>query len=220
MIFFQFVPNLMTSELLAGLILFSRIFMLLLRAVFRLASLWRYPLSLTLLGAVATLSFGLVNNILLPLCAFPGFANTEICSDLHTSFHKACPSSPLSADFPRLMNVQTTMFEELLDNSVGSSGLSLDIKKAEVAMSDLIVLVKYSDLSNKDVLSRCSNLISADFCFNTQRMLIGVFVGDALATFACDARRTGRSLQTLGSKIGGAIDLCVFPRFVIYPQMI
>ncbi|KAJ3912772.1 hypothetical protein F5877DRAFT_84468 [Lentinula edodes] len=157
--------------------------MLLLRAVFRLASLWRYPLSLTLLGAVATLFFGLVNNILLPLCAFPGFANTEICSDLHTSLHKACPSSPLSADFPRLMNVQTTMFEELLDNSVGSSGLSLEIKKAEVAMSDLIVLVKYSDLIDKDVLS------------------------DALATFACDARRTGRSLQTLGSKIGGAVDL-------------
>ncbi|KAJ3898811.1 hypothetical protein F5879DRAFT_811961 [Lentinula edodes] len=171
------------SELFTGLILFSRILWLLLRAVFRLASLWRYPLFLTLLGTMATLFFGLINNILLPLCAFPGFANTEICSDLHMSFHKACPSIPLSADFPRLMNAQTTMFEELLDNAAGSSGLSLDIKKAEVAMSDLIVLVKYSNLLDKDVLS------------------------DALATFACDARRTGHSLQTLGSKIGGAVDL-------------
>ncbi|KAJ3805470.1 hypothetical protein F5876DRAFT_69769 [Lentinula aff. lateritia] len=173
----------MTSKLLAGLILFFRIFMLLLCAVFRLASLWYYPLSLTLLGAMATLFFGLVNNILLPLCAFPGFVNTDICSDLHTSFHKACPSSPLSADFPQLMNIQMTMLEELLNNFVGSSGLSLEIKKAEVSISDLIVLVKYSDLTNKDVLR------------------------DALATFACNTRRTGRSLQTLGSKIGGALDL-------------
>ncbi|KAF8830717.1 hypothetical protein HHX47_DHR2001122 [Lentinula edodes] len=96
------------------------------------------------------------------------------------------------------------MFEELLDNAAGSSGLSLDIKKAEVAMSDLIVLVKYSDLTNKDVLSRC--LISAERS-SIFKECIGVLLGDALATFACDARRTGRSLQTLGSKIGGAVDL-------------
>ncbi|KAH7868344.1 uncharacterized protein C8R40DRAFT_1027372, partial [Lentinula edodes] len=81
---------------------------------------------------------------------------------------------PLWADFPRLMNIQSSTFEQLLDNSVGGSGLSLDVKKAEMAMSDLVVLVKFTD---------------------------------ALSSFAHDARRTGRGLQTLGSKVGGAVDL-------------
>lgn len=52
------------------------------------------------------------------------------------------------------MNAQSLTFEQLLDSSVGGSGLSLDLKKAEMAISDLVVLVKFSKLSSKDVLGR------------------------------------------------------------------
>ncbi|KAJ3755618.1 hypothetical protein EV360DRAFT_96087 [Lentinula raphanica] len=120
------------------------------------------------------------DTILRPLCHTPGIASLDLCSGAHSFNHQG---RPLWADFPRLMNAQTSTFEQLLDHSVGGSGLSLDIKKAEMAMSDLVILVKYSKLSSKDVL------------------------GEALSTFAHDARRTGRGLQTLGSKVGGAVDL-------------
>ncbi|KAJ3727950.1 hypothetical protein C8R42DRAFT_573213 [Lentinula raphanica] len=120
------------------------------------------------------------NTTLRPFCLIPGIANSTLCSDFHLS---DCQSRPLWADYPRLMNAQSTTFEQLLDTSIGGSGISLDIKKAEMAMSDLVVMVKYSELSSKDIL------------------------GDALLTFAHDARRTGRGLQTLGSKVGGAVDL-------------
>ncbi|KAJ3722256.1 hypothetical protein C8R42DRAFT_695930 [Lentinula raphanica] len=122
------------------------------------------------------------DTVLRPFCLVPGITNSSLCSEFHSSGHQ---SRPLWADYPRLMNAQSSTFEQLLDNSIGGSGISLDIKKAEMAMSDLVVLVKYSKLSSKDVL------------------------GDALLTFAHDARRTGRGLQTLGSKVGGAVDLCV-----------
>ncbi|KAJ3822678.1 hypothetical protein F5880DRAFT_1624104 [Lentinula raphanica] len=117
--------------------------------------------------------------VLRPFCLIPGIANTTVCSETHPLDQ----SRPLWADFPRLVNAQSSTFEQLLDNSVGGSGVSLDIKKAEMAMSDLVILVKYSKLSSKDVL------------------------GDALSKFAQDARQTGRGLQTLGSKVGGAVDL-------------
>ncbi|KAJ3759759.1 hypothetical protein EV360DRAFT_69245 [Lentinula raphanica] len=93
------------------------------------------------------------------------------------------PNFTLWDDFPPLMNVQSSTFKQLLDNSVGGSTISLDVKKAELAMADLVVLVKYSNLGSKDVL------------------------GDALVSFAHEARQTGRGLQTLGSNIGGAVDL-------------
>ncbi|KAJ3804359.1 hypothetical protein F5876DRAFT_53496 [Lentinula aff. lateritia] len=115
-----------------------------------------------------------------PLCDAPGFSSISLCANFHTSDH---PLHPLWADFPCLINVQSSTFKQLLDNSVGGSGLSLDVKKAEMAMSDLVVLVKFSELTGKDILA------------------------DVLLNFAHDARRTGRGLQTLGSKVGGAVDL-------------
>ncbi|KAJ3804542.1 hypothetical protein F5876DRAFT_53249 [Lentinula aff. lateritia] len=122
-----------------------------------------------------------ISAVLGPLCVVPGIASTNLCS--HLISHQNYTIRPLWADFPRLMNAQSLTFEQLLDSSVGGSGLSLDLKKAEMAISDLVVLVKFSELTSKDVL------------------------GDALSTFAHDARRTGRGLQTLGSKVGGAVDM-------------
>ncbi|KAJ3756788.1 hypothetical protein EV360DRAFT_95565 [Lentinula raphanica] len=136
---------------------------------------------LTLLSLVTLLLLSTLDSVPRPFCLVPGFASTGLC---HSEFYPLdLQNRPLWADFPRLVNAQCSTFEQLLDNSIGGSGISLDIKKAEMAMSDLVILVKYSKLSSKDVL------------------------GDALLTFAQDARRTGRGLQTLGSKVGGAVDL-------------
>jgi len=66
---------------------------------------------------------------------------------------------------------------------VGGSGLSLEIKKAEMATSDLIALVRVSN-----------NLRSRDM------------LAESLAQFVNDAKKTGRGLQKLSSKIGGAVD--------------
>ncbi|KAJ3872876.1 hypothetical protein F5051DRAFT_338568 [Lentinula edodes] len=149
----------------------------------RLASIgWRTLYLLTFMWVTVTPLLPAISTVLRPLCFVPGIASTDLCSDYDPQNY-LLRDRPLWADFPRLMNAQSSTFEQLLDNSVGGSGLSLDIKKAEMAMSDLVILVKFSELTSKDVL------------------------GDALSAFAHDARRAGRGLQTLGSKVGGAVDL-------------
>lgn len=90
--------------------------------------------------------------------------------------------APLWADYPSLMDVQRSSFEQLLDESVGGSELSLQVKKAEIATSDLVTLIKFSDLKSRDVMARM------------------------LQEFVSEAKLTGRGLQRLSSKIGGAVD--------------
>jgi hypothetical protein len=58
----------------------------------------------------------------------------------------------------------------------------LEIKKAEMATTDLVTLVRVSDLKSRDMLA------------------------DLLARFVDDAKKTGRGLQKLSSKVGGAVD--------------
>ncbi|KAJ3965795.1 hypothetical protein EV361DRAFT_810106 [Lentinula raphanica] len=160
------------------LCLARNIFHLIYRVCGGLASAcWKFVYLLTFLSLVVLPLLSTMDSVLRPLCLIPRIANISLCSKLHSVDYE---SQPLWADFPRLMNAQSSTFEQLLDNSVGGSSISLDIKKAEMAMSDLVVPVKYSKLSSKDVMHY---------------------------RFAHDARRTGRGLQTLGSKIGGAVDL-------------
>jgi hypothetical protein len=80
------------------------------------------------------------------------------------------------------VNVQSATFEQLLDESVGGSGLALEIKKAEMATSDLITLIRVSELRSRQVLA------------------------DTLAEFVEDAKKTGRGLQRLNAKVGSAVD--------------
>ena len=75
-----------------------------------------------------------------------------------------------------------TAFEQLLEDSAGGSGLSLEIKQAEMATSDLLARVHVSDLKAKDSLA------------------------SSLSEFIDDAKKTARSLQKLTSKVGGAVD--------------
>ena len=73
-------------------------------------------------------------------------------------------------------------FEPLLDGAIGGPALGLEIKKAEMATKDLITLVKYSQLKSRDLLA------------------------ESLFNFVQDAKKTGKGLQKLTSKVNGAVD--------------
>jgi hypothetical protein len=88
---------------------------------------------------------------------------------------------PLWADFSKLADIQVNAFEHILD--IGMSSLSLDVKKAEMATSDLTTLVKVSDLKCRD------------------------FLAAHLSHFVQRARTSGRGLQKLNAKVNGAVEL-------------
>lgn len=144
----------------------------------------RWPLAI--LCALWILSFALtkvadsIRTVFSPFCWIPGISSTPVC-------YIADISKPRWADYPKLTEVQSTTFEQLLDEAVGSSGLSLEVKKAEMATADLITLVKVSDLRSRDLI-----IVS-------------------LEDFVSDAKAIGRSLQKLNSKVSGALDRYVSP---------
>lgn len=86
------------------------------------------------------------------------------------------------ADYPKLIDVQSRTFEQLLEDIAGGSGLSLEIKKAEMATNDLVTLVRVSDLKSRDLLA------------------------NTLVGFVEEARKTARGLQKFTSKVGSAVD--------------
>ncbi|KAJ3996835.1 hypothetical protein F5050DRAFT_1807353 [Lentinula boryana] len=151
--------------------------------------LLRKPLSflvfLLLLALITSRISSALQKAFKPLCIVPGIGSSALCRTDHASVKLPKSKGNLSpqwADYPSLMNAQSLTFEQLLDDSVGGSGLALDIKKAEMATSDLATLVKFSKLTSKELLA------------------------ETLSGFVEDARRTGRGLQRLGSKVGGAVD--------------
>jgi hypothetical protein len=112
-----------------------------------------------------------------PVCFLPLVSRSVLCTQLMLA------RSPQQADFPHLMQTQSWMFEQILDGSVGGSGLSLEIRKAEFATADLATMVRNSNLfKSNDALA------------------------DLLATFVRDAKVTARSLTKLSSKVAGAVD--------------
>ncbi|KAG5647326.1 hypothetical protein DXG03_000394, partial [Asterophora parasitica] len=151
---------------------FSTAIRLLRRPLGLLAFLWLLALIIGRISPVVRNAFG-------PLCYLPGLYGSRFCDAPRVA---EGVQQPRWADYPKLIDVQSTTFEHLLDESVGGSGLSLEIKKAELATTDLVTLVRISDLKARDTLS------------------------DTLGEFVEDAKKTGRDLQKLSSKIGGAVD--------------
>jgi hypothetical protein len=149
----------------------------------RAVRLMRMPLSamlcLWMMAFGMTRLWGALYTAFAPICYLPLVSRSmTLCNTPHPNVLHV----PKWADFPQLMQVQSSTFEQLLDGSVGGSELSLEIRKVEFATSDLIVLVRYSDLQ--------SNVILADL----------------LTAFANDAKKTARGLAKLSSKVGGAVD--------------
>lgn len=120
-----------------------------------------------------------------PVCYMPFVSNSNMC----VAWRKALPEKKTSekkvpqwADYPKMVDLQSKTFQQLMDESIGGSALSLEVKKAEMAITDLVSFVQLSKLKAKDSLA------------------------SSLLQFVLDAKKTGRGLQRLSSKIGGAVD--------------
>jgi hypothetical protein len=119
-----------------------------------------------------------------PACVIPGVSSTAICLSLaHPNLTKGTPQR---ADFPRLVDVQSATFDQVLSESASGSALAMEIKDAEMATSNLVSLIRKSDLEGRDELA------------------------NVLEKLVQDARKTGRGLQKLSAKVGGAVDRCVW----------
>lgn len=121
-----------------------------------------------------------------PMCAIPGLSGLSVCqfqvAKRDLSAVTSLKMTPKLADYLTLMNMQSKSFEILLQESAGGSRLSLEIKMAEMATSDLLARVRVSNLSTRGGLAA------------------------SLSGFISDAKKTARGLQRLSSKIGGAVD--------------
>jgi uncharacterized protein YeeX (DUF496 family) len=148
----------------------------------RAVRLMRIPLSIMLflwmLAFVMIRLSGALRTAFSPMCYLPVVSRSALCAPLDPNMAQI----PKWADFPQLMEAQGSTFEQLLAGSVGGSGLSIEIRKAEFATADLTTLVRHSDLKSNDVLA------------------------DLLANFVKDAKKTARGLTKLSSRIGGAVD--------------
>ncbi len=126
---------------------------------------------------------------LAPVCAvFPRFypcrvsAAAEVLSATFGSPGRKEVPEVQRADFPSLMTLQSQTLEQLLSHSAAGSQLAVGVKHAELAVKDLSIIVKASNLTIKHELS------------------------DALTDFAMDAKIVGRELQQLSAKLYGAVD--------------
>lgn len=147
----------------------------------------KLPISIALVVMVCAYALsvmsGAVTSALAPICSAP------VLSLLCPTSKSRGPNSdraPQWADFPSLLNVEGKTFESLLDETVEGPGLALEIKKAEMATSDLATLVRVSKLNSREILA------------------------DTLSEFVKDARKVGRGLTRFSSKVGGTVDRYVY----------
>ena len=127
----------------------------------------------------------MVQQLSQPLCILPGTSKFTMCKVSNDLNNNISTFVPQWADYPKLVEVQSKTFEHLLQRPVGGSAMSLELKKAEMATSDLITRIRISDLKAKNMLA------------------------ESLGEFLRDARKMGRGLQKLASKVNGAVDRCV-----------
>ncbi|PIL27822.1 hypothetical protein GSI_10976 [Ganoderma sinense ZZ0214-1] len=145
---------------------------------FGTAALWRS-------AQAAMMSFDVCK---LPMiCSTSGLPSLNVCNlPFIPAVIPHCATLPVAtvgrADFAGLLAIQHRTFDELVAGSTTNSELVVNVKHAELAIRDLVVLVKASNLTTKEPLA------------------------DTLSSFSVDARRTGRGLQLLMSKIHGTID--------------
>ena len=125
---------------------------------------------------MAQLSSTLHAAFLAPVCKAPIISSSSLCRPSPTL------NVPQRADFPRLVEIQNNNFDQLLDSTAGGKALSLDIKNAEIATRDLVTLVKVSDLKSRELIA------------------------SSLNEFIDKAKKAGRGLLRLNSKINSAVD--------------
>ena len=147
----------------------------------------KYPISVTLAILACAYALAIMSNAvrsaLAPVCSIP------VVSLLCPAIPPTAPPqpsnperTPLWADFPGLVNVGSKTLESLLDETAEGPGLALEIKKAEMATSDLATRVRVSNLDSREILA------------------------DSLSEFVKDARKVSRGLTRFSSRVGGAVD--------------
>lgn len=138
-----------------------------------------YLLSLVVARIYVTLTTPL-HSLTKSLCEFPGVSlvGLDICQ-------RPKAKSITQPNYPKLMDIESTAFEKLLDNSLTGVDLVFNLKKAEMASADLNTLLHASDMAVKTQLS------------------------SAIDAFVQDARIAGRALQRFDAKIEGTIDQLV-----------
>ena len=144
-----------------------------------------FSMALVILACAYILSImsNAVASALAPICSTPIISLLCITSKPREVPRPPNPDrTPQWADFPSLLNVESKTLESLLDEMVEGPGLALQIKKAEMATSDLATLVRVSDLKSRE------------------------FLADTLSEFVKDARKVGRGLTRFSSKVGGTVD--------------
>ncbi|KAF7424468.1 hypothetical protein PC9H_009775 [Pleurotus ostreatus] len=119
-----------------------------------------------------------------PICVLPGTSLLPACRSESLSTGSTISKGLRGMDFPKIFDIQKKTFDHLADQSAsfGGSGLSLDLKKVEMASKDLVTLVKVSDMKSRDDIAR------------------------TMTTFVRNAQSTGRGLSKFNAKMGGAMD--------------
>ena len=149
----------------------------------------KLPLSMALVvlvcGYTLSIMSGAIASALAPICSTPVISLLCVTSKPREPRPPNTDRTPRWADFPSLLNVESKTFASLLDEMVEGPGLALEIKKAEMATSDLATLVRFSDLKSRELLA------------------------DSLSEFVKDARKVGRGLTRFSSKVGGTVDTYV-----------
>ncbi|KAH8987062.1 hypothetical protein EDB86DRAFT_2951582 [Lactarius hatsudake] len=122
-----------------------------------------------------SIASGATSTALAPICSIP--IVSLVCPTFQP--YPTSPSNhvPRRADVPRLLDVESKILESLVDETAEDSELALEIKKAEIATSDLVTLVRVSNLNGRDILV------------------------DSLSGFVKDARRVGRGLTRFSSRV-------------------
>ncbi|PBK88082.1 hypothetical protein ARMGADRAFT_937842 [Armillaria gallica] len=103
---------------------------------------------LALLWALAFL-FGKTSEtlqvVVQPLCFISGISHSSLCIS-----HPPPTRVPKYADFPALVEIQSATFEQLLDDFVHVSVLSLNVQKAEMGTSELNEMIRRVEYQNDE----------------------------------------------------------------------
>lgn len=102
----------------------------------------------SLLCSVAVGYAEAIHAAIIPLCDLP------VVGHIIPGCLSPLASMPLTvADFPSLVDSQSSSLELLLEESIGTASVSWDYKKAEIVSCDLIALIRISNLASHEYLA-------------------------------------------------------------------
>jgi hypothetical protein len=152
--------------------------------------LLRYPIVFFLaFYSILIIGRGDPQSDLLEILHSVDYSATPLCRILPTKFvcqpntiHEGSKGSSNTSPWAAKTKLEEGIFDTLMNETVGGVALSLEMKDAQMAISDLAVLVHGSDLKQKDMIAKMLNELRND------------------------AREAGGSLQRFAKKAEGSLD--------------